>query len=150
MNIKRYLTTGLAVACLVLGAAAAQNIVKSVQLSQDPTGGMGVDALGGVFFPNHVSTAQPATPTVVGFGAGTPSITGTDSAGEVVEGTGAVTSGTLTFARAYNATPYCTGTSNAAATPVAFYSSPNGFNVAHPGTSVLMRFYYQCVGGRTG
>lgn len=148
MNVKRSIVTGLAVACLVLGGAIAQNLTKSIQLSQDPSGPFGVDTSNGVFFSNHVNTSQPATPGVANCGT-SPSLTGTDTGGEMTEGSGTVTRCDVTFARAYTATPFCLATSISTATPVAIIPSPGGFVAQHSGGTVA-RWYYNCTGGRTG
>lgn len=148
MNLKRNVLTGLAVAVLVLGAAIAQNITKSIQLSQDPTSPFGVDPSNGVFFSNHVNTSQPPTPGVANCGT-TPSLTGTDTAGEMTEGSGTVTRCDVTFARAYTATPYCTATTVVTATPIALIPSPGGFVAQHIGGTVP-RWSYICIGPRQG
>lgn len=147
--MKKVFLASLAIICLGLGLSIAQNITRSIQLSQDPTGPFGVDSLGGVFFSNHINTSQVASPVLVGCGT-SPTLTGTDTAGEVVEGTGSVTACSFQFARAYTATPYCYGSSSSTTTPVAFISSPSGFNVSHIASAAVMRFYYNCTGGRIG
>lgn len=147
--MKRIFLASLTVICLGLGLAIGQNITRSVQLSQDPTGPFGVDSLFGVFFSNHVNTNQVASPTVGNCGT-SPTFTGTDTAGEMIEGSGTVTNCSMTFARAYTATPYCVATSSSTTTPVAVLASPNGFNVTHLSSAALMRWYYSCTGGRVG
>lgn len=56
--------------------------------------------------PAHLGTAQTTAPALTSCGTGTPTITGTDTAGIVTLGTSA-TSCTITFNRAYAAAPYC-------------------------------------------
>lgn len=109
--IRKYLAPiALILACAVV-AAFAQNITKSIQLSQDGTGLIGYDTSNNVYFPNHVlSTIRggPA-PTVTGATCGTtaPAITGTDFAGTVTVGTSATTSCVVTFGTAFVTAPTC-------------------------------------------
>lgn len=109
--MKKYLApVGLILACF-LASALAQNITKSVQLSQDPSGLVGYDTSNNVYFPNHIlSTIRggPA-PTVTGSTCGTtaPAITGTDFAGVVTVGTSATTSCVITFGTPFVTAPTC-------------------------------------------
>lgn len=97
--------------CLVTGAAFAQNITKSVQLSQDGLGLIGYDTNNGVYFPAHIlSTIRGApAPSVVGATCGTtaPAVTGTDFAGTVTVGSSAATSCVVTFGTAFAVAPTC-------------------------------------------
>ena len=147
--MKRLLLASLAVICIGLGLSIAQTINKSVQLSLDPSGLIGFSSRNSIFIPNKVHGNASATPSIAGAGT-TPTITGTDLAGEIQEGTGAVTGPTLTFAQAYTATPYCTGVGSSATSPVAFTVSPNGISVSHNESAARLRWYYTCIGARAG
>lgn len=109
--MKKYLLPTLLVLGLGLGLAYAQNITKSVQLSQDGTGTIGYDTSNGVYFPGHIlSTVRGSpAPTVTGATCGTtaPAITGTDFAGTVTIGSVATTSCVVTFGTAFVTAPTC-------------------------------------------
>lgn len=109
--MKKLLTSIVLVFGLVCGFAYAQNITKSVQLSQDGTGTIGYDTSNGVYFPGHIlSTVRGSpAPTVTGATCGTtaPAITGTDFAGTVTVGTSATTSCVVTFGTAFVTAPTC-------------------------------------------
>jgi len=104
------LPCALILACF-LGGVFAQNITKSLQLSQDGTGLIGYDTSNGVYFPGHIlSTIRGAPPpTVTGSTCGTTatSITGTDFVGTVTIGTSATTSCVITFGTAFTTAPTC-------------------------------------------
>lgn len=107
MNIRRLLAPSLICLALAGGLAGAQTINKALQLSQDATGAFGVDSNNGVYFPGHIlsplGTNQPL-PSITG--TGTPTISGTDSAGLITMGTSATTA-TAVFGRAYVTVPWC-------------------------------------------
>lgn len=88
------------------GYAVTQNINKALQLSQDATGAFGVDTNNNVYFPGHILSTGPGTPTLTACGTGTPVIAGTDTAGVVTMGTSA-TGCVITFAKAYASVPWC-------------------------------------------
>ena len=144
--MKRFFLASLAVVCVGLALATAQTINRSVQLSFDSNGLIGFSTQNAMFIPGKLHTNNSASPTFSGFGTN-PSPTGTDMAGEVTMNSGTITGGTITFRTAYPSTPYCTGASNSAASPVAFYTSPNGISVTFT-TNLAYRFYYICVGAR--
>lgn len=113
--------SGIAIA--IAGGAVAQNIVSSVQLSQDPRGGIGLDAAGNVFFLNgqHVGSQGGGTPALTTCGTA-PTITGTDFAFTVT--TGSVgTSCIITFAKAFGAAPRCVVSAQAQATQPTYTST---------------------------
>lgn len=109
--IRKYLGPIGLILVLGLGLAFAQNITKSVQLSQDGSGPIGYDTSGGVYFPGHIlSTIRVApAPSVTGSTCGTttPSVVGTDFAGVITVGTSATTSCVLTFGTAFGTAPVC-------------------------------------------
>lgn len=109
--MKRYLLPCLLILACFLGGAIGQTITRSLQLSQDPTGPVGIDAANHVYFPAHILSTikgSPA-PTVTGSTCGTtaPSVTGTDFAGTITVGSSATTSCVLTFGTAYLTAPSC-------------------------------------------
>lgn len=109
--MRKLLLPSLLVLALASGIAFAQNITKSVQLSQDGTGTIGYDTSGGVYFPGHIlsNTRVAVAPSVTGATCGTtaPAITGTDFAGTVTVGTSATTSCVVTFGTAFVTAPTC-------------------------------------------
>jgi hypothetical protein len=134
--MRKYLLPSLLILCLAGGYALAQTITRALQLSQDVTGAFSVDTNSGVYFPGHQLTTGNS-PALTACGGGTPTIRGTDTAGEITMGTASV--GCIaTFARAYLTQPYCTFSSQAAlATPLAAASNAlgTGFIVTQVGTS---------------
>ena len=154
----RKLLLGLAL-CLVGGFAAAQNITKSLQQSQDPTGKYGIDSPAqNLYLPGHLLTigsgvGGPTTPTVgvqgtCGTGA---VVTGTDTAGTIVTGAGS-TGCIMNFAQPYLTTPYCLATSGVTATSVFYTSttSPIGassISFTYTGSSGLTINYF-CSGSK--
>lgn len=110
--MKRHsLLPALLILAIGVGSVVAQNITKSVQLSQDGTGTIGYDTGNNVYFPAHIlSTVRGSpAPTVTGSTCGTtaPAITGTDFAGTVTVGTSATTSCVVTFGTAFVTAPTC-------------------------------------------
>lgn len=112
--MKKYLAPiGL---CLALFAsfALAQNITKSVQLSQDPSGPFGVDAANNVYFQKKILSVSTAAPVLTSCGTA-PSIVGNDAVGKLTTGSAATTC-TVTFTTAYNVAPACIFAPQGAAT----------------------------------
>lgn len=104
-KLHRLIFPALLCLCLFSGLAVAQTIVRALQLSQDTSGAFGVDANSGIYFPSHLHTlTNNRTPAIAG--TGTPTITGSDTAGVITMGTNATTA-VVTFARAYGAAPFC-------------------------------------------
>lgn len=157
-HLRKYLPqAAFVLVVLGLGFAAAANITKSVQLSQDPSGPIGFDTQSSVYFPRHVNNSG-TKPSF--WGCGTSAITdGTDTAGLVQEGTGTV-GGTaaascgLTFQTAFASTPYCTANSNSPATPIGVTATPNGVILQHVANTQLTGpvpiLNYHCFGGNSG
>jgi hypothetical protein len=145
--MKRLLTYAAGLLLLAgVSFSVAQNVNKSVQLSQDASGPVLFDSLNGIYFPGklYVTNNQTA-PTLQTCGT-SPSVAGTDSAGQVVEGSGAVTSCAITFSRAWAATPYCFAQSTSQPTPVGMVATPNGITFTHVSSSVSMPINYFCIG----
>jgi len=107
--MRKYLLPSLVILAIGLIAALAQNINKSIQLSQDPTGVIGVDTNNNVYFPAHILSNSTGTPVLTACGTGSPTIVGTDVAGAVTVGN-AATGCTITFSKAYVTSPWCTVT----------------------------------------
>ena len=109
--MKKYLLPSGVILALGLGFAFAQNISKSVQLSQDPTGLVGYDTSNNIYIPGHLLTTTRGgpPPTVTGSTCGTttPSVVGSDFAGVITVGTSATTSCVLTFGTAFVTAPVC-------------------------------------------
>lgn len=107
----RRLLPAFIVTILCIGFALAQTTYRSLQLSQDTSGGFSVDTNLGIYFPGHIlspttgfGTQNQPLPTIGG--TGTPTLAGTDSAGTITMGTSATTA-TVTFGRAYISVPSC-------------------------------------------
>lgn len=109
--MKKYLLPSLLILACFAAAALGQNISKSVQLSQDPTGLVGYDTNNGIYIPQHLLTTTRGgpPPTVTGSTCGTtaPTVVGTDFAGLITVGTSATTSCVLTFGTAFVVAPVC-------------------------------------------
>lgn len=122
----------------ILGGAARADVV-SAPLSQFGAGGV----------PDHLATAQATAPALTSCGT-SPSIVGTDTAGEVTLGTGTPTGCTITFNVAYVAAPYCVVTWQA--TPLASQSytiSNTAITLTQTATS-SDKVDYICIGRRGG
>ena len=147
--MKRFLLGLATVICIGLGLAVAQNINRSIQLSQSPLGPINVDTVNGVYFPAKVNTSGSA-PTLAGGGTSA-SVSGSDTAGEISIGTGTTTTATITFRTAYTSTPYCTwGTS--VLSSAAGLVSPSGINFVwtSTGSATGSKLNYICIGRSTG
>lgn len=110
MNIRRYLLPSAMILAFGLLAATAQNITKSVQLSQDGTGLVGYDTNNGVYFPGHIlstTNGSPAPTVSATCGTTGQSVTGTDFAGQITVGSSVTTSCPMTFGQAFNTAPTC-------------------------------------------
>jgi len=102
--MKKYLAPVLLILGLGLGVAFAQTITKGLQLSQDPTGPIGIDAANNVYFPNKILSTRTVPPVISACGTGT-AITGNDTVGKFTSGN--TTACVITFATAYNVAPAC-------------------------------------------
>lgn len=147
--MKRYLNLALGfVLAFVLGSAiiaGAQNINKALQLSQDPTGAFGVDTNNNVYFPKHILGSGTA-PVLSSCGT-TPSILGTDFAGEVTEGTTS-TGCLITFNAAYLAKPWCVVAPQTFTTssPISWVPFTTGIIVSHSNQVTGVVYNYFCSG----
>ncbi len=102
--MKKYLLPSLLILALSGAFAVAQTFTRAIQLSQDTTGAFSVDSNNGIYFPSHINTVGTPAPTITG--SGTPTISGTDTAGLITMGTSATTA-TAVFGRAYLSVPFC-------------------------------------------
>jgi hypothetical protein len=143
--MKRLLVALLAVSCIGIGIPVAQNVTKSVQLSQDPSGPIGYDNQNGVYFPGKVYNTNNQTAATFGTCGTAPSMVGTSFAGVITEGSGAVASCQMAFNTAFPATPYCTANLTGA-TPVGVTPTPGGVTFIHTSTSLSAKLNFICVG----
>lgn len=146
--MKRILAIALALA--LIGPAAAQNITRSLQGSQDPRGPVGIDTSNSAYFPGHINAfgqftktpSQAAGPATNGLVAGS-----TDAAGQLqIFG---ATSTTLLFGSPFNAAPNCV------ATPSTTPTSGVSFGLATATTSMSITggvsgttYNYICIGNQ--
>lgn len=130
--MKRFALPLLALLAIGLGSVAAQNITKSVQLSQDGSGPIGFDTNNNVIFPAHINNSG-SVPTLGGTGCGTATIAGSDSAGRL---NGSATTGngaalcSINFRQPFATTPFCVATTqNPATSPLAYNVVATGLNL---------------------
>lgn len=144
--MKRYLLAAVAILCLSLGVAVAQNINKALQLSQDSTGAFGIDANNHIYFPGHLNAAGSYAPALSSCGT-SPTITGTDTAGVVTEGTGSPITCTLTFNKVFVSTPTCFVNAQTANTtsPLSRSMTVSALTVTHLSQSSVVWNYF-CIG----
>lgn len=146
--MKRFLLALATIVCVGLGLAVAQNIQRSIQLSQSPIGPFGVDAANSVYFPGKVMTAG-SSPTLSGFGTGG-SITGSDFAGILQAGTGSSTTAAFAFRTAFTSSPYCTANASSS-TAVGVVATPGGVSFTLSSGAVFgQQIMYSCIGRSTG
>lgn len=111
MTLRKLVSTAFVVGlALCAGFAVAQNISKSVQLSQDASGLVGYDTSNNIYIPGHLNSTTRGGPAPVlsaCITGGTPSLTGTDFMGTIVAGTTASTSCVVTFGTAFVVAPNC-------------------------------------------
>lgn len=142
--MKKYLLPSALILVGFLGLALAQNITKSLQISQAPNGPIGMDSSNNVYFPGHILSVGPATPAITSCGGGTPVIAGSDTAGLVTMGTSS-TGCIVTFTRAYAATPWCVVTVQGGVSQLAYTTTTTLIQVSQLSTS-SNKFNYFCSG----
>ena len=148
--MKKYLLPSALILVLGLGIALAQNITKSVQLSQDPTGPIGYDTNNNVYFPGHIlSTGVAGIPTVSAPVGTAPTILAgsTDFIGQITGGSATNTTASITFKTAFAAAAKCLLVqSGGSASTLAYNTATTGINItSNLGTGV---FNYLCSGAR--
>lgn len=126
--IKKYLSIILPTLVLACGLAYAQTITKGVQLSQDPSGPIGMDAANNVYFPNKILSTRTTIPTLSTCGTA-PSIIGNDTVGKITTGSAATTC-TVTFSVAYNVAPACVVSAQGTATQPTFTTSTTALTMS--------------------
>lgn len=119
--IRKYLGPIALILAITIGFACAQALIKSVQLSQDPSGPIQMDSANNVYFPKKLLSTSTVLPALTSCGT-SPSIVGNDTVGKLTTGSGATTC-TLTFATAYNVAPACVVSTQGAATQMTFTTS---------------------------
>ena len=105
--MRKYILPSALVLVLASVLAVAQTSYRALQLSQDTTGAFAVDSFYGVTFPGHIISnngSLRAGPSISG--TGTPTVSGTDTAGLITMGTSSTTA-TLLFGTAYAQVPSC-------------------------------------------
>ena len=107
--MKKYLLPSALILALGLSISLAQNITKSVQLSQSP-GSIGYDTSNNVYFPNHILSYGKTPALSACITGGTPKIVGTDFMGTITAGTTASTSCVVTFSTPFATAPNCSVT----------------------------------------
>lgn len=105
-HFHTYLAPVLLILGLACGIALAQTITKGVQLSQDATGPIGMDAANNVYFPKKILSTSTIAPALTSCGTTPSAVTGNDTVGKFTTGSAATTC-TLTFNVAYNVAPAC-------------------------------------------
>lgn len=151
---RSLLLGGLVVICIGSVVTIAQNLTKSIQLSQDPSGPIGMDTSNNVYFPAHILNVGSA-PTLAGGGGTGGTVTGSDFAGTIQEGTGTVSHDAITFRLAFGAAPVCLitaatamGGGTASPSPPSWTTSTGGFVVQHSPSSTTMKLTYICSGAQ--
>lgn len=141
--MKKYLLPSALILVGFLGFAVAQNITKSIQLSQFPNGPIGMDSSNNVYFPAHVLNAG-ATPSVSPQ-AGTATVVGSDFSGTITGGGASTSQVFLTFKTAYSAAPNCVVTTqNPGTSPLAYNVVATGINIT--GSMGAAKAVYICSG----
>lgn len=145
--MKKYLLPSLLILALAGSLSLAQNITKSIQLSQDGSGPIGYDTNGASYFPGHInSTSRVGAPPTVGTCGTSPTVVGSDNSGKVTTGSTATTACTLTFGVAFVVAPACiitTAVTNAGPLFVSTTTTTAVFNYASATSAVIS---YICIG----
>lgn len=142
--MRRLFLAALAIVAIGMSFPVAQQIQRSVQLSQDPGGPIGFDTQSGVYFPGKLYTgANQTSPTLTSCGT-SPTIAGTNLAGEILAGS-APENGTCTatWTTVYSTTPYCV-VSTRTSTPIGVTATPNGMLLQLGGNTDPLSYF--CIG----
>lgn len=126
--MRKYLFPSALILAFGLTFAVAQNITKGVQLTQDPTGAIGMDVANNVYFPNKILSTRTTTPALTSCGT-SPSIIGNDTVGKLTTGSAATTC-TMTFTAAYNVAPACVVSAQGTATQPTFTTSTTALTMS--------------------
>lgn len=144
--MKKYLLPSALILGLSLVLGLAQTINKGVQLSQDPTGPVGVDTNNNIYWPAHMLNTG-AAPSIAFCGT-SPSVTGTDTAGIITSGTAGPTTCVVTFKAAYLATPWCTVSAQTIASLTSYTVSTAGIALVMPAGANNVLYNYTCSGSK--
>lgn len=140
--MRKYLLPSALILALGLSWALAQNITKSIQMSQSP-GAIGLDTGLSAYFPNHISSSGKS-PTV---SSGT--VSGSDFSGTITESSNSIGE-VLTFHTAFTVAPHCIVTAEAPgvalATPISYSTVTTALTITHL-SQVSKLLDYICVGG---
>lgn len=147
--MNRLITALFVVLCLGLGLATAQNINRSVQLSQDPSGPIGFDSASRTYFPGTIVNKE--LPPSIGGGCGTgATVTGSTNAGTVTLGTTNNAQCIITFRSAFDTaqTVRCLVTPHGGetASPASWTASPAGLSITYGQRLDAKVFNYMCQG----
>jgi hypothetical protein len=127
--MKKYLLPSALILVGFLGYALAQNITKSIQMSQFPNGPIGADSANNVYFPAHILNSG-GTPTVATAGGTAATISGTDFEGTITGGGASTTTVIMTFKSAFAAAPNCVLISqNSGTSPLAYNTVTTALNI---------------------
>ncbi len=141
--MRKYLLPSALILLLAGAAGVAQTINRAVQLTQDTTGVFSVDTNNNVYFPGHIlSTGPQVAPALTSCGT-SPSIAGSDTAGQVQMGSALPTGCNVTFVKAYLTAPWCvvTGQTSPATSPISYVLFTTGIQLTVAGT---IKFNYFC------
>jgi hypothetical protein len=144
MNMRKYLLPSALILAFGLSLALAQNITKSVQLSQSAGGPIGVDTSNNVYFPAHILSSGKI-PTL---SLGTIAAGSTDFQGLITETSNSI-GGVLTFAQAFAAAPNCVlvAQTAASATPLTFTTVATALTYSHA-SQISQLLNYICTGAK--
>lgn len=108
MRKLKFLLPTLLILALAGSVALAQTFTRALQLSQDTSGAFGVDASNNLYLAKRLMspTGQVNNPAPTVTGTGTPTVSGTDTAGTITMGSSATTA-VLLFSSAYGVAPNC-------------------------------------------
>ena len=142
--MRKYLLPSAIILIVAFGAAIAQNITKSIQMSQSPNGPIGVDTTNSTYFPNHINSSGKSPAASL-----SATVVGSDFSGTITEPSTSI--GTvLTFATAFNIAPHCVVTHRAPgvalATPISYTTSTVSLTITHL-SMVSQLLDYFCAGG---
>ena len=144
--MKRYLLPSALILAFGLSLAFAQQITRSVQLSQDPTGPIGYDySAKNTYFPGHILFNSTSTPAITSCGTA-PAITGNDTVGRLTTGSGGVTTCTIAFTTAFNSTPSCLVMTQGSATMPTFTNTTTNIIMSVDISSTVYNYFCASVG----
>lgn len=129
-----------ALVLIASGIALAQNITRSVQLSQDPSGPIGFDTTNNTYLPRKLLFPSVAQTPVLSTCGTSPSIVGNDVVGKVTTGSAATTC-TITFSQAYIVAPACFLQTQGSATQPTYTTSITAITVTVDIASTVYNYF---------